>query len=187
MKMRADDEHIDLLSQARAGSEGGMGRLAVLVWDRLYPFVFRTTLNRDATEDILQETLLAMISRLDSLREDAKFWPWIYRIAWTKIQDLLRRRHQQSSLYRDPHVATERQGPDESVLDATIRAETLEQIAAAVEHLRGRQRDVLHLRCYEQLPYTEIASRTQTTPDRARVNFHRAKKTVRKRILAGCV
>lgn len=177
--MREDDETIGLLSQARSGSRGSMGRLAVLVWEQLYPFVFRTTLSRDASEDVLQETLLAMISRLDSLRDDGKFWPWIYRIAWTKIQNLLRRRHQQSTLRRDPHVAGERQGRGESVLDATIRAETLAQIAAAVEQLSGRHRDVLHLRCYEQLAYTEIASRTQTTPERARVHFHRAKKSLK--------
>jgi len=185
--MREDNETIDLLAEARAGSDGGMGRLAVLVSQRLYPFIFRTTLSRDATEDILQETLLAMISRLDSLRDDKRFWPWMYRIAWTKVQNMRRCRHQQSTLRRDLPAASEPHRRDEDVLDATIRAETLEQIAAAVEQLSGRHRDVLHLRCYEQLAYTEIATRTCTTPERARVHFHRAKKSLKKRVLAGCV
>ena len=65
--MREDREYTGLLADARAGKQDSLGALAVLVSQQLYPFVFRTTLDRDATEDILQETLLAMVSRLAGL------------------------------------------------------------------------------------------------------------------------
>jgi RNA polymerase sigma factor (sigma-70 family) len=73
-----------------------MGRLAALVGEQLYPFIFRTTLDRDATEDLIQETLLAMLHQLGSLRDPERFWPWIYRIAWSKIRDRLRDRRMRS-------------------------------------------------------------------------------------------
>jgi len=177
--MREDTEYMNVLPGARAGDRESLGQLAELVWEQLYPFVFRTTLSRDVTEDVLQETLLALVCRLDSLRDDRKFWPWIYRIAWTKIQNTRRSRQLQSALRRHPRTSAEQQAGEESALDATIRAETLAQIAAAVERLSRPHRDILYLRTYEQLPYTEIASRTQTTPDRARVRFHRAKNTLK--------
>jgi RNA polymerase sigma-70 factor (ECF subfamily) len=170
---------MSLLPSARAGDRGSLGRLAVLASEQLYPFVFRTTLSRDVTEDVLQETLLALVSRLDSLRDDRKFWPWIFRIAWTKVQNTRRSRQLQTALRRHPRASVARHGNDESALDATIRAEALAQIAAAVEQLSRQHRDILHLRTYEQLPYTEIASRTQTTPEKARVRFHRAKNTLK--------
>ncbi len=88
--------YIQFLAEARSGGQAALGRLAVLVWERLYPFVLRTTQNRDATEDILQETLLTMLRRLGSLREGERFWPWIYRIAWSRIQDRVRDRRLQS-------------------------------------------------------------------------------------------
>ena len=69
--MSDNSGYIQFLSGARSGDQAAMGRLAVLVWEQLYPFVFRTTLDRDATEDVLQETLLTMLRRLDSLRDDA--------------------------------------------------------------------------------------------------------------------
>ena len=109
-----------------------MGRLAVLVWEQLYPFVFRTTLDRDATEDILQETLLTMLRRLDSLRDDERFWPWIYRIAWSKIRNRFRDRRLWSLYER--MVLRDRQKEDAacvsdiSPLDAQIREETLREV-----------------------------------------------------------
>jgi RNA polymerase sigma-70 factor, ECF subfamily len=181
--MRDDNDTIQILAEAQSGSQAGMGRLATLVWDRLYPFVLRITLNQDATEDILQETLLAMIRRIGSLRDHSRFWSWMYRIAWNKTQDTFRRRRLQSAAENSLLQALERADTAQegcgNLLDAKIRAETLEQVAAEVKRLNPAHRDVVELRCYEQLPYTEIASRIQTTPQKARVSFHRAKTSLK--------
>jgi len=184
--MNDDNDHIQILAEARSGSQAGMGRLAALVWDRLYPFVLRTTLNHDVTEDILQDTLLAMMRGIESLRDHRRFWPWMYRIAWNKIQDTFRRRRLQSSaehvLLQSHHHADAARQRCQNQLEARIRAEKLEQVTAAVKRLNQQHRDVVELRCYEQLPYTEIASRTRTTPQKARVRFHRAKKSLEARL-----
>lgn len=179
--MSAENQHRVLLDRARAGDRAGMGELAGAVWQRLHPFVFRITLCHDVTEDVLQETLLAMICGVESLREPQRFWPWMYRIAYAKTQDAFRKRRRQTSVQNvllDRHRADGEWG-DGDPADAKLRAETLEGVAAAVEQLKDRYRDIVHLRCYEDLPYTEIASRTRTTPQRARVRFHRAKASLR--------
>jgi RNA polymerase sigma factor (sigma-70 family) len=67
-------------------------------------------------------------------------------------------------------------------LEAQVREETLRQVSTAVDQLNRQQRDVVHLRCYEDLSYTEIAERVQTTPQKARVHFHRARKSLRKQL-----
>lgn len=184
--MNEEDDYIRILAEARSGSQAGMGRLAALVWDRLYPFVLRTTLNPDATEDILQDTLLAMIRSIESLRDHQRFWPWMYRIAWNKIQDTFRRHRLQSSaehsLLQSQSQADAARRRCQSLLEAKIREETLDRVTAAVKTLNHQHRDVVELRCYEQLPYTEIASRTRTTPQKARVRFHRAKKFLEARL-----
>jgi RNA polymerase sigma-70 factor (ECF subfamily) len=160
--------------------------LAVVVWERLYPFVFRTTLNHDLTEDVLQETLLAVVKQVASLRESQRFWPWVYRIAWSKIQDNHRRSRLHSrnkvSLFRSH--ASDAQGGSDSLLDAQIHAESLHQVSEVLEQLSHKYKDVLRLRYYEQLPYDRIASMTRTTPQMARVRFHRAKKYLKARLLA---
>ena len=181
--MKDDSEAIQFLTEARSGDQAGMGRLAELVWERVYPFVFRTTLDRHATEDIIQDTLLTMLRRIHSLRDTQRFWPWIYRIAWNKIQDRHRDRKLQSActtaLLRSGDAENGGHGHEDNLLDTQVREEILQQVTTAITRLNRHQRDILQLRCYDELPYAEIASRTSTTPEKARVRFHRAKKSLK--------
>jgi len=187
--MNEDNENIqehrkaffELLSEARSGNKAGMGRLAGIVRQRLYPFVFRTTLNHDLTEDVLQETLLTMVGQIASLRDEHRFWPWVFRIAWSKIQDNLRRRRAQGSaraLLRQNRLCESRAGSG-GILEETIHAERLQKLSSLMEQLNRQHRDILHLRYYEQLPYSEIAALTRITPQKARARFHRAKKSLK--------
>ena len=184
--MNEDNEYIQqLLSEAHSGSRASMGRLAGIVRERLYPFVFRTTLNHDLTEDVLQETLLTMVGQVACLRDKRRFWPWVFRIAWSKLQDNLRsRRHQSSgkaSLVRNHSYDI--RADNGSLLEATIHAEKLQQLSEVLEQLSWQHRDILRLRYYEQLPYNEIATLTRTTPQKARAQFHRAKKYLKARMI----
>ena len=179
--------YIQFLAEARSGGQAALGRLAVLVWERLYPFVLRTTQDRDATEDILQETLLTMLRRLGSLRDGERFWPWIYRIAWSRIQDRVRNRRLASrheTTVRRQNRADRYWSGDNDPLEAQVRAETLQQVSAAITRLNQWQRDILQLRCYEDLPYAEIAARTRTSPEKVRVRFHRAKRSLQARLVS---
>jgi RNA polymerase sigma-70 factor (ECF subfamily) len=187
--MRENSNSVEhLLAQARAGrarmSKAGMERLAVAVRERLYPFILRTTWDHDLTEDILQETLLTMVRELGSLRDTARFWPWVHQIAWSKIQDNAR----SARLHSTAKATLLHSQPSEgrsggSVLDANIQAETRERLRALLEQLSRPHKDIIQLRCYEQLPYAEIASLTRTTPQKARARFHRATEALRAQML----
>jgi RNA polymerase sigma factor (sigma-70 family) len=184
-----DSGTIPFLAEARSGDRAAMGRLAGLVWDRVYSFALRTTLDHNAAEDVVQETLLAMICGLGTLRDSGRFWPWIYRIAWSKIRNRGRDRRLRSCLEMEllrTAATLDRCRHDDNPLDVHIREETVEQVSAALGRLNDRYRDVLQLRCYDGLDYAEIAARTRTTPARARIHFHRAKNSLKER-LACCV
>jgi RNA polymerase sigma-70 factor (ECF subfamily) len=178
---------IPFLAEARSGDRAAMGHLARVVWDRLYVFAFRTTLDHNAAEDVVQETLLVMLCRLGTLRDSRRFWPWLYRIAWSKIQNSHRDRRLRSCLEMKLLNFMSRDcASSDTPLDIQVRGETLEQVSAAIEQLSRDHRDILQLRCYDDLDYAEIAALTRTTPARARTHFHRAKKSLKTR-LACCV
>jgi len=185
--MSDDRGYIQFLARARSGDRMAMGCLATLVWDRIYRFAFRTMLDHNAAEDVVQETLLSMICGLGTLRDDRRFWSWIYRIAWSKIQNGHRDRRLRSSTEAEwltaKSAASNGFASDDTPLDAQVREETMEQVAAAISRLNGYHRDILELRCYDQLDYAEIAARTRTTPARARTHFHRAKKSLKSRLV----
>jgi len=176
--MNEDNNNIQqLLSEASSGNQTSMGRLALIVREKLYSFVFRTTLDHDLTEDVLQETLLTMVHQVCRLRDKDRFWPWVYRIAWSKLQDSLRsRRHQSTKKALLLQNQSDTKANDGGLLEATIHAERLQRLSVLIEQLSRQHRDILRLRYYEQLPYTKIAAMTRTTPQIARARFHRAKK-----------
>lgn len=177
-----NDKYIQqLIREARSGSQASAGHLAVMVRQRLYPFVLRTILDHDAAEDIVQDTLLSVLMQLDRLRKSDKFWPWVYQISLSKIRDNFRRHRLHSAgkatLARDCGGKDRQQNA--SVLDAKIQEERLKQVADGVDQLSGQHRDIIRLRYYEQLSYAQIASRARISPKIARARSHRAKKRLK--------
>ena len=49
--MSDDREYMPFLAEARLGDRVAMGSLARMVWDRVYSFAFRTTLDHNEAED----------------------------------------------------------------------------------------------------------------------------------------
>ena len=160
-----------------------MDCLAALVQTRLLPYIRRLTPDGHTAEDVLQETLLAMLERLPELRRPDCFWPWIHRIAHSKVQNHLRdrRRHHRmrETLAPDPTQAL-LPVTEPNTLDTILQEEALEQLACALEQLSDRSRIVLHLRFHERMSYTEIAARMGATPGQIRIQLHRARKRLRK-------
>jgi RNA polymerase sigma-70 factor (ECF subfamily) len=158
-----------------------MGHLAVIVRERLYPFVLRITLDGDVAEDIVQDTLLVVVREIGRLRENTSFWPWVYRISWNNIQDHIRRRRLRSSGRASLAMNYSRGTPPhgDNLLEAKIHEETLRQLCEGVDQLSRPHRDILRLRYYEQLSYAQIASRARITPKMARARSYRAKKRLK--------
>jgi RNA polymerase sigma factor (sigma-70 family) len=184
--MNGSDEHVRLLTEARSGNRDSMTRLAVLARQRLYPFVFRKTRDHEQTQDMLQETMLAMILWLHSLRNVSTFWPWIHRVAESKVQEHFRSRHRELTTtlraLEDHEDTAEQPATDHDVLGLLIRKESVERLSAAVGQLDRYDRDVVCLRCFEQLSYFDIASLTGHSPQYVRMRFHRAKQRLRRKL-----
>ena len=67
--------------------------------------------------------------------------------------------------------------PDESGPESTAaRSETNEAIRHAIANMPEKYRDVVMLRLYAELPFSEIAETLKITENSAKVLFHRAKK-----------
>ena len=86
----ADERDLALLRQARAGHRGSLDTLAALVGERVYAHVNRVTLDAELAQDLTQETLLEVHRSLDRLREEDRFWIWVFRIASNKTRQHFR-------------------------------------------------------------------------------------------------
>ena len=161
---------------------GTLNRLAADAQRRLQPFIGAAVRDHHATEDIVQETLLTMLEGLPGLRRPERFWPWVYRIASNKVRDHFRRQQRYAVLKHNAkiHTTDERTG----VLERMIDVENTGELSSAISEMNWRQQQIIRLRCFEHMSYAGIASRTQMSQAQARINLHRAKTVLKKRLRA---
>jgi RNA polymerase sigma-70 factor (ECF subfamily) len=64
-------------------------------------------------------------------------------------------------------------------------AEESRVLQDAVARLPGRQRRIVELRVYQELPFSEIAVVMATTANAAKVSYHHAVKKLKRSLAAG--
>ncbi len=184
--MAEEDTWCKLVQQAQRGQEDCMSQLVHDAKDRLRAYVYRVTLNHDVTEDLSQEILLQMVQSLDDLNQAERFWPWIYRIAHSKIQEHYKSKQRkkmisESAFYKD-FISRRRAYYQEDGLKQILQEELSKKVMTAMKHIKQQYRAVLSLRCFEQLSYSDIAEAMQCNEVTARVLFYRAKKAIKKQL-----
>ncbi|MBN2588605.1 MAG: RNA polymerase sigma factor [Sedimentisphaerales bacterium] len=175
------------IGQACQGSEESVNWLTQQAQGKVRAYIYRVTLDNDLSDDLTQETLLQMIKSIKNLNEKENFWPWMYRIAQSKVQEHYRGKQKEAnvvseeSFYKD---LMSRRGDiyqDESVREL-IQQDLLKKVMVAMKELKQKHRAVLSLRCFDNLSYAEIADTFDCNEVTARIMFYRARKALRKKL-----
>ena len=164
------------VTQARAGEPSAWDALFRRYQLPLYVYVFELVHDEQAALDILQETFIAAVKHLGSLREDRKFGSWLFGIAhqkciqnWRKRKEiLLDETYESSDEFED--------GPD----DLLIRRESEVEFMNLLNQLPLPQRSVLLLHFVEEFSLEEIGRITETQLGTVKSRLHYAKKSLRK-------
>ena len=175
-------EYAELVRKAQLGDKESLNRLAEVVRVRLREFVFRLTLEENLTQDIVQESILEMFKVFDKLKKADRFWAWLYGIAFNKIRSHYGRqwRHKTISLSEiSREVATE---DSQSALADMVNQELKQIVLRSMRELAPRHRAILTMRCYKEMPYSEIAKLMGCTEFGAQSLFYRAKKALSKKL-----
>ncbi len=175
-----------IITKAQQGDRTSMGQLAEVAEARLLTYIFRLTLSQDLTEELCQKTLVKMVQSLEKLEHIDRFWNWLLRHAMGEVQHYYRdqkRRHEVETEalnreYFKQYVARNHQDG----LNESARIELSEIIYEAIAQLRFTYRNVLVLRCYEELSFAEIAQFMDCKELRVRVLFFRARHALRRHL-----
>jgi RNA polymerase sigma-70 factor (ECF subfamily) len=180
--MIRENNYLQLAAQARSGDQESISLLAVKICDKLHPYLHRTVLDSDLAEDLLQEVLLTMLRFVGTLEEPKRFWPWIYRVARSKIQEHFRneaRAHEFALSMYSCLDHCERPENTSDVFEHIAYREKMVNLHLALQQLRRPYRIVVQLRCLAEMPYAQIASIMKCSPQKARIRFLRAKELLR--------
>ncbi len=175
-----------LIRQAQLGNQQSMSDLAQLVEGRLFAYIYRITLNYDLTQDLLQETLLKMVESLKDLKCIERFWFWLFRTALGQVQhhfrDCRRERMVQMSDFSKEFLSENASREHTDGLNQLIRRELSDAMFQAMAKLKLMYRNILILRCFEQMSYAEIGEMLGCKELRARVLFFRAKHLLKRQL-----
>jgi len=175
-----------LIHEAKLGNKDSMNRLVELAGDRLYAYIYRLTLDQTLTQDILQETILFMIQSINQLEHVDHFWGWLFRTAMGKVQhyyrDQNRRKTVELSEDERLYIHNRVSADFNDGLTELLRKELSDAVFMAMKRLKMKYRNILILRCFENLDYAEIATMMNCSELRSRVMFFRAKTSLRREL-----
>ena len=166
------------VQQAQAGEPEAWRALMRRYQLPLYVYVFEMVRDEQASLDIVQETFIAAVRQIGSLREESKFGGWLFGIAHHKCAQLWHKQNRAAAL-RDEiteSVTDLDDGPDELL----IRREQEAEFMKRVNQLPVAQRSVLLLHFVEDFPLEQIAEITATPLGTVKSRLHYAKRALRK-------
>jgi RNA polymerase sigma factor (sigma-70 family) len=140
-------------------------------------YLTRRVWDRDAAEDLCQETFLRALKAGGRLREVTRLRSYLLRIAHNLALDHLRRREP-----AELAAATEPDGlPDGTGADPATRFEAAElarRLGEVLVELPADQRTAFELGVLERLPYAEVARRQGWSVAKVKVNVYRARQHI---------
>jgi RNA polymerase sigma-70 factor (ECF subfamily) len=160
------DDDATLIARALTGTEDAFEALVERHQRRIYALTLRVLRDPDQADDATQRTFVRAWERLRTFRAEASFATWLHHIAMNECRDILRVGRRQVPLDDVPE--------ERLTTDADVPAPIGRRLASLVADLPPRQRSVLALRVFGELPFADIAAAEGITENAAKVNFHHA-------------
>jgi RNA polymerase sigma-70 factor (ECF subfamily) len=174
-KGRPSQDQIDIAKTLA----GDMDAFAILV-NRykymVYTLAVRMLRNREDAEEVAQDTFVKAYHGLVNFSGSSKFSTWLYKIAYNKSLDYLRRNRRQPEMTSDfPEDRRLQIHKPEIVekMDIDDRKNTLDR---ALKNLAEDDSLIITLYYLEEMTLDEIATVVGMSPNTAKVRLHRARK-----------
>lgn len=166
-----------LVHDSRNGERAAFGILYDRYLDKIYRFIYYKTWNKEIAEDITSDVFHKAFERLHSFDSTkGTFSAWIYRIARNTIID-----HYRTQKKTVPIEDVFDLGEDDRTIDEQDTLLTLGKVEEFMKTLTARQRELITLRIWEELPYREIAEIIGGTEDSVKMAFSRTMKDLREK------
>jgi RNA polymerase sigma-70 factor (ECF subfamily) len=168
-----------LMGQVASGRAELLEPLVRRYGTMLLTFIRRMVGDAHRSEELFQDVFLAVWVKRDQYRFPMPFRPWLFKIAINKCRAAFRVKG--LGHLRALNDEIER-GADDGPVRTAIAAETATRIERAVAQLPAKQRMVLSLRIWNDLPYAEIAKILGVAEGTVRSNMHDALAAIRTKL-----
>jgi len=183
----AVDRLDQLLRQAKEGNAEAFQELYRSYGKKILNYVYRMTRSRDEAEDLTQDTFVLAYRNLKSLKENARFQSWLFRIAQNNIYQRYRNRPPETESVESEEIRefADQEGTTEPFRtpEQAFLSQELEQIVqTAIDDLPDKYRQVFVLSAIHKLSYREISEVMSRSLASVKSDIHRARVEVREKI-----
>jgi RNA polymerase sigma-70 factor (ECF subfamily) len=171
--LEAADIDERLVERFKRGDEAAFEELVHRHRERIYRAAWRVAGDHAEADDLAQESFLRAYRSLSGFRGESRFLTWMMRILMNLALSRRGSRRFTVPLEEARHV-----GMGEGAGESALRR----QVREAVGRLPSRQRQVLLLKVYEQMKFTEVAEAMGISVGTAKATFFQAVRGLRKRL-----
>ncbi len=174
-----------LVERAKMGDKAAFAQLVNTYSDRIYNLALRILRKKEDAEDVLQETFLTVLEKLDTFDGRSSFFTWVYRIATNASLMRLRKKKvvfQELSDHSDFQENVESrvfidwtQDPAANVFTGEVK----NKIDEAINKLSDIYRSVFVLRDIEGLSIKETSAILGITEENVKIRLRRARQFLR--------
>jgi RNA polymerase sigma-70 factor (ECF subfamily) len=149
---------------------------------KLYRFALRITGSVHEAEDVVQEVLEKVWKTAPEQVNNVQNWEaWCMTL--TRNRSLDKTRSQTIRRTAPLEGVAERSSDVFNPAAETESSDLVQKVKSFMQDLPDKQRMVMHLRDIEELTYEEIAEALNITMEQVKVNLHRARKTIREKMV----
>ena len=142
-----------LIHRSQEGSKQALEALLTRWQEPLWRHAVRMTRDSSLADDVLQESLIAIVRQIRNLNDPARFRSWAYRIVTFKAADQIRSRQRSRKIESAVSEKAEELESDEPALDKPV-----DLLRAAMQRLNENDRLILTLFYLEEMKISEVAN-----------------------------
>lgn len=183
------------IQQARLADESAIEKIYSKTYPKAYTIAYyslgATNKFQDEAQTITQDSMRKAFEKLDQLKDDDKFAPWMYTILNNSIRDYFRahkNKDYQTNTFSELDSEDFRDNYEESIADdsvvfspeANMNTELIaEGLKECLDKLPDNQRFALMMQMYQQLTTKEIAEQMEVEENTVKSWIRRAKLSIK--------
>lgn len=171
----------DLVSGVCSGDQSHFNELYTRHFSRVYSFVHRRVRNHADSEEITQETFVAIFRSIDGFRGQSSLVSWIYGIARNLTNNAIRRAGNQREKFRSvapAYFLPNSSSMDDSPEEFLSMQRYGDQLRQAFGQVAVWQRQIFEMRHLQNMSIAEIARQTDRSNDAVRSSLYRVKNVL---------
>jgi RNA polymerase sigma factor (sigma-70 family) len=171
-----NDQDNELIEKFLNGDESSFNILVRRYQQRIYWHARRMAGSHLDADEIVQEVLLVLYSKLKTFKFNSSLYTWIYRITATRSINYLRKKNLRKYFSIDSEEAISLRDNSDIIKNIEDKERT-DKILKHLQKLPARQREVFIFRNMDELSYDEISEITGTSVGALKASyFHAVKK-----------